>query len=137
MLLVVVLLSLGLQADSPTDSDQDSCSWSIPWQELKASVPTFDHKTDDVTPPKKLKGSIAKPPDANHRVDGVWVVSAVMDSTGRIRDARIESSPRLEPAWPEYEAAIIASVLKWQYKPARLKGKPLPLCVQVTVRYER
>lgn len=69
------------------------------------------------------------PTDAlSARQNGVVVVDAVIGTDGFVRDIRIVQGA------PLLDAAVVATVARWQYTPAMLNGKPteVPLTVSVT-----
>ena len=51
-------------------------------------------------------------------IEGTVVVSFVVDATGQVRDAKAVESSR-----PEFEAAAVTAVEKWQFDPGRHGGR--------------
>jgi hypothetical protein len=120
----------GQEADQAEDTH---CGWSEAWTNLSAKfspIPPGARITDS----KRVKGSIKRPRSGEtHLIRGTWLVEAVIDDRGKVRDAKIVTAPHMEPPWPEYEEAIIESILKWRYKPVRVDGKPWPNCTSITI----
>lgn len=111
-----------------------ACTWSSVWPEVKGQFPPLP-KEAKLTGAKHKKGSIHRPTsDVPRSIRGVWTLELVVDEKGDVRDARIVSTPTIDPPWPEYEEAVLKSVKKWKYSPVRVDGRPWPNCTTVTVR---
>lgn len=128
---VLATAMAGSEEAGPT---QASCSWSSVWSEINAQFPPIP-KGAKLTDAKRKKGSIDRPgSDVRRSISGAWTVDLVVDEKGDVRDSRLVSMPTIDPAWPEYEEAVLSSVRKWKYSPVRVDGRPWPNCMTVTVR---
>jgi TonB family protein len=63
------------------------------------------------------------------RVDGTVQVQALVGEDGRVKEVRVTKSI------PELDAAALAAVRQWIFKPALSKGKPVAVWVAVPVRF--
>ena len=118
-------------ASQPQESlvDGPHCEWSPVWEQVPRPRISANAK---LTPPTLKKGHIERPPSLDRReVEGQWVVQVVIDQEGRVRDAAFIKRPRVDPPWPEFEKAIIKSVRKFRYSPARADGLAIPLCLTI------
>lgn len=64
------------------------------------------------------------------RILGPIIVEAIVSATGQVVDPTIVSSGN-DDLWP----AVLAAVGKWEYQPARLKGKSVPVFMIITVSF--
>jgi TonB family protein len=79
-------------------------------------------KTRDVKP--------AYPPIAQSaRVQGVVIVEAIIDATGKVAASRVLRSI------PLLDEAALASVNQWEFTPPLMNGEPVPLVMTVTVNF--
>ena len=62
-------------------------------------------------------------------VSGTVIVQALVDKQGRVRDTRVMKSV------PMLDAAAVAAVRRWVFKPARARGQPVAVWVAVPVRF--
>ena len=86
----------------------------------------------EIKPPKKLYDvKPVYPPIARaSRVQGVVIVEAVLDATGRVAAVRVlRSIPLLD------EAALDA-VKQWQFEPALVDGQPRAVLMTTTVNFK-
>jgi hypothetical protein len=67
------------------------------------------------------------------KASGVWVGEALVDQTGKVRQAWTIRGFHFEPAWPEFDEAITAGLRSWTYEPAMVDGAAVPVCVTVSV----
>jgi protein TonB len=79
-------------------------------------------KVNDVMP---LYPTLAR--DA--RVQGVVILEAVVDASGRVESARVLRSI------PTLDEAALDAVRQWRFTPALLNGEPVPVVMTVTVRF--
>ena len=61
------------------------------------------------------------------RVEGTVILEAVLDTEGRVREARVLRSV------PLLDAAALEAVQQWTFTPTRLNGDPVPVVLTVTV----
>lgn len=62
-------------------------------------------------------------------VDGTVLLQALVGKDGRVKDVRIQKSI------PELDAAAVAAVKQWVFKPAASNGRPAAVWVAVPVRF--
>jgi protein TonB len=63
------------------------------------------------------------------RVQGLVILEAVIDSSGRVESARVLRSLSL------LDDAALEAVRQWRFEPARLNGQPVPVVMTVTVNF--
>ena len=63
------------------------------------------------------------------RVQGIVIIEATIDETGRVSDARLLKSI------PLLDEAALAAVRQWAFTPTRLNGKPTSVVMTVTVQF--
>lgn len=82
-------------------------------------------KTRDVAPvyPELPTGTIGT---------GMWVGETLVDSTGKVSRVWPIREVTLTPAFPAFNAAIVASIQQWEFEPLILGGKATPFCMTVT-----
>ena len=82
------------------------------------------------TPRKLVHVSPRYPPTAQAaRVEGLVVLDAVIDATGRVNDLRVTRSI------PLLDQAAIDAVRQWRFSPTLLNGEPVSILLTVTVRF--
>jgi protein TonB len=70
------------------------------------------------------------PPEAaSANVQGIVIIEATIDASGRVTDARILRSI------PLLDQAALDAVRQWEYAPTLLNGVPVPLILTVTVSF--
>ncbi len=62
-------------------------------------------------------------------VEGTVTIEAIISATGTVEDARVLSSVRL------LDAAALAAVRQWVYRPTLLNGVPVPVIMTVKVEF--
>jgi protein TonB len=72
-------------------------------------------------------------PDEARRanVQGVVIIEIVIDTQGRVHDARILRSI------PGLDDAALEAVRQWEFTPTAIDGVPVPLVMTVTVNFVR
>ena len=70
------------------------------------------------------------------KASGVWVGEALVDTAGKVRQAWTIRSFNFEPAWPEFDDAVIGGIRSWTYEPAVVDGAAVPVCVTVSVNID-
>ena len=63
------------------------------------------------------------------RVEGVVIIEATIDPSGRVQDAKILQSI------PLLDAAALDAVRQWEYTPTLLNGSPVAVVMTVTVHF--
>jgi len=63
------------------------------------------------------------------RVQGIVIIEAKIDTTGKVGDLRVLRSI------PLLDQAALDAVRQWEYEPTRLNGVPVPVIVTVTVNF--
>jgi hypothetical protein len=108
------------------------CAW-FEWRTLMEHFPPSPEGAE-IKKARRKRGSINRPQSkVTHRFRGVWIVEAVVDEKGKVRDARVMARPEIEPPWPAYEKAIIKSIRRWSFEPERVNGEPRPGCTKITL----
>jgi protein TonB len=78
---------------------------------------------------------ISSPPPAYpanaraQRVQGVVVLDALVDETGKVVETVVISGPLL------LQSAAQEALRNWKYQPARLNGEPIPVHTKVNLRF--
>jgi TonB family protein len=85
----------------------------------------------NIPPPQKIKDARpVYPPEAQGSgVQGVVILEAVIDPTGRVSNTRVIRSI------PMLDQAAIDAVRQWEYTPTLLNGTPVPVIMTVTVNF--
>jgi hypothetical protein len=118
-------------AEEEAAAPEGPCAW-YEWRTLMEGFPPHPEGAQ-ITKAKRKTGSIKRPHSMiTHRIDGEWIVEAVVDEKGKVRDARVKAMPWIDPPWPAYEQAIIKSILKWRFEPGTVDGEPRPSCRTIT-----
>ena len=93
--------------------------------------------------PVRVGGSIRPPAKLRHvepvypaeamraSVHGMVIVDLVIDTDGRVRDARILRSI------PQLDSAALDAVRQWEFAPTLVEGAPAPVAMTVTVTFSR
>jgi periplasmic protein TonB len=82
-------------------------------------------------PPQMISSAAATYPSnaRMQRVQGVVVLDALIDETGKVAETTVVTGP------PLLVSSAQESVRNWKYKPARLNGKPIAVHTRVSVRF--
>lgn len=124
LLLHTALFAQQLQQRDSNAVDLDSIDIDTYYTQEGVSFdesPKFKGKHSDFN--AYIKMHLVYPEQAkNKRIDGVVYVSYVIDVDGKIKDVKIVQSSN--PALDKAAIDVIAQAPKW--KPARIKGKPVP-----------
>jgi TonB family protein len=100
--------------------------------EIRETPPAPVRVGGSVTPPRKrhhenpLYPAIA----AAARIQGTVTLEATIDEHGNVVDVRVLRSV------PLLDQAAIDAVRRWKYEPTLLNGRPVPILMSVTVRFE-
>ena len=81
--------------------------------------------------PRKIRDLVPTYPAMARRarVQGVVILEAVIDVSGRVESARVLRSI------PLLDDAALEAVRQWHFEPARLNGQPVPVVMTVTVNF--
>jgi protein TonB len=81
--------------------------------------------------PKKVVHVAPEYPEIARRagVEGVVILEAVLDTTGRVQSVRVLRSKML------LDDAAIKAVQQWRYTPTELNGVPVPVLMTITVQF--
>jgi len=63
------------------------------------------------------------------RAQGVVVLEAILDATGKVESVKVLSSH------PLLVDAAVRAVRQWRYTPTELNGVPVPVLMTITVRF--
>lgn len=85
----------------------------------------------DVSPPVKLHDVRPDYPELARRIrlSGVVELACTIAPDGHVADARVVSGPAL------LDAAALAAVRQWRYRPTRVDGVPVAVALLVTVHF--
>ena len=85
----------------------------------------------NIPPPQKIKDvRPVYPTDAQQSgVQGVVIIEAIVDPTGKVSEARVVRSI------PMLDQAATDAVKQWEYTPTLLNGTPVPVIMTVTVNF--
>jgi hypothetical protein len=90
--------------------------------------------SESIRPPKRLRGLppvLPELPDGTTAM-GMWIGEALIDSSGKVARVWPTREVRFKPAFPEFNQAIADAILRWEYQPLLLNGKPTPFCMTVS-----
>jgi TonB family protein len=62
--------------------------------------------------------------------EGVSIYEAIIAPTGCVREVRLQKS-----SYPILDMVGMEAIARWQYRPATLEGRPVPVYLTVTVSY--
>jgi TonB family protein len=139
MLLAFLLAGAGQESEaSPKPSEESPCHWSeeyVDW--LTQLQPSVDQgRSELATPPIKLRDVPPEyPRDTLQRrsLGGRSVVEAVIDDKGKILDARLIERIMWDPAWPEFDNAILDAVRQWEFEPTTVGGTTMWVCMTTSI----
>ena len=85
----------------------------------------------NIRPPTKIRDvRPIYPPDAQaSRVQGVVILEAVIDASGRVRETKVLRSI------PMLDQAAVDAVMQWEFTPTLLNGAGVPVIMTVTVNF--
>jgi len=83
-------------------------------------------------PPRKTVNVLPQYPTIaqSARIEGVVILDAVIDATGRVTGVRVIRSI------PLLDQAAIDAVRQWRFTPTTLNGEPVPILLTVTVQFK-
>jgi len=64
-------------------------------------------------------------------INGVVVLQCIIDKSGHVRDVRVESS-----SFAAFEQPAIDAVQQWVFMPGTLRGQPVDVIFELTVRFQ-
>ena len=64
------------------------------------------------------------------RIEGVVIIEAIIDTDGRVTDARV-----LKSLGMGLDDSALEAVKRWRFKPGRLNGQPVPVIYNLTVNF--
>lgn len=88
----------------------------------------------DVVPPKPIKKTFAKYPDAarQRKLEGVVSLNLLVSETGQVTDVKVVKS-----ANPILDDAAVKAVREWVYEPAKKKGVPVKVWIPVSLSFQQ
>ena len=132
---ISLVLAVGLPFIGGNDKQAGPpCAWSSVWPQLNTRRYSAPPMGAEVVPPADKAEIRRLPSDVKRKVKGDWKLDLVIDQTGQVRDVKVVEAPKIEPAWPEYEAHVLATAKTWKHGAATVDGQPWPTCVTVTVK---
>jgi len=86
----------------------------------------------EIRPPSRTKYVPPEYPEIARKahVDGIVIIEAIIGIDGRVENARVLRSI------PLLDEAALAAVRAWEYRPTLLNGRPTPVIMTVTVRFD-
>jgi len=64
-----------------------------------------------------------------NRIEGTVIVQALVGRDGRVKETRVRESV------PALDAAAVAAISRWTFKPAKTRGEPVAVWVAVPVKF--
>ena len=64
-----------------------------------------------------------------NRIEGTVIVQALVGRDGQVKETRVRESV------PALDAAAVAAISRWTFKPAKTKGEPVAVWVAVPVKF--
>jgi RNA polymerase sigma factor (sigma-70 family) len=93
---------------------------------------TFQEADLDEKPKPVAREPPVYPPELRKAgIEGEATVSFIVDSSGKVLEARAVKSSR-----PEFEAPCVAAVSNWQFEPGRIKGQPVNTQVVLPITFK-
>lgn len=88
----------------------------------------------DVIPPKPIKKTFAKYPEAarQRKLEGVVSLSLLVSETGKVTDVKVVKS-----ANPILDDAAVKAVREWVYEPAKKDGVPVKVWLPVSLSFQQ
>lgn len=89
----------------------------------------------DVSAPVELRRVLPVFPDrcAGFRFEGVFIVEAIISTSGRVSGLRVLRPAVSVPPCPEAEMAVRRALAQWHFKPATYRGQPVPVYLAIPV----
>lgn len=86
----------------------------------------------EVTRPEKISGPNPQYTEIARkaRIQGVVIVEAIIDKTGRVRHVRV-----LKPLPMGLDQSAVEAVSQWKFKPATLHGRPVDVYYNLTINF--
>jgi hypothetical protein len=121
----------GQQASPSSSPSPDACDAAS--EKLFGRLPA--RVSVGMKEPKKLKHVTPQYPEVppGTRGTGVWLGEALIDPEGRVRKVSVLRDLKFEPPFPAVSVAIADAILQWKYTPTNIDGKPVPVCMTVSV----
>jgi len=88
-----------------------------------------------VKAPKKLRNASPRFPRGARRwrAGFSWVGEVLIGVDGKVRGVWAVKEIEFSPPWPEFNAAVEAAVKQWVFEPTEADGRPVPICMAVSV----
>jgi TonB family protein len=140
---LVMVIASQQSADAPPGPSKElPCHWSkdyVHW--LSQLRPSSDKRTTGTAPkpPKKLRDVAPEYPQdtlGRHNLGGRPFVEAVINDKGKVLEARLVERIKWEPAWPEFDNAILSAVRKWEFEPMEVGGMTMWACMEMSIGIE-
>lgn len=149
--LFTMLTGVKIESDVPLDGLVTVQLKDAPWQRalsmvLQSSGLTWEWRGSEIGIRKTgiyRVGGDVKPPAVTHRVDpryppearaarvqGIVIIEAMIDETGRVADARV-----LKPLPFGLAEAALEAVRQWIFEPATIEGRPVPVIFNLTINF--
>ena len=91
--------------------------------------------TSKIRAPKRLRNVQPVYPSAKqaHTGSGTWMGEALIDTAGKVHRVWTLREPQFTPPWPEFNDSVVSAISQWLYEPTVVEGRPVPVCMTVTV----
>ena len=89
-----------------------------------------------VRPPRKIRNvspDYPPLPVGTRALAGTpWVGAVLIDTNGRVSRVWTVRGVQFRPPFPEFNEAIAAAVRRWEFEPAQLDGRAVPVCMAIS-----
>jgi TonB family protein len=128
-----VLHALDAALDDPDEKVREAAAWALGHAGVN---PTVSRVESDATPideeapqPVRITQPMYPSEAFNHRVEGTVEVEILISEAGKVVHAEVRRSI------PGLDAADRACVKRWSFKPARRRGRPIPVVASAPVTF--
>jgi TonB family protein len=115
------------------DADCLACNevTELPSDSAASPAQVYRVRAHVVRPKVKDKAQPIYPLEARkQKEEGVSIYEAVISRTGCVRDIRV-----LQSSYPLLDVSGMEAIAHWRYAPATLDGRPVSVCLTVTITY--
>jgi TonB family protein len=85
-----------------------------------------------VVPPKSIKKTTAKYPEASKKLEGTVRMVALVSETGKVLDVKV-----VQKANPLLDQSAVNAVKEWVFEPATKKGVPVKVWYPVAISFQK
>lgn len=94
---------------------------------------------NSIRPPRRIRDrkiEMPRPPSPLRSFPDVFIYEATIDVAGRVSELRRIRPKTLKDRWVPYDVRFREAIGGWEYEPLLVKGKPMPVCMEISVRIE-